>query len=141
MPRPACCCVGWTAWAEKLPGITSPSASRVLHEHEPARAQLLLSSTFRRIPRVALACPVCFGQNDSPLANAMNMGILAMLAVVVVVLACFATFFIPASLGTLEGAMLLARTYGDGDSARFNATAARLIAEFTPERGRSQRRR
>src|SRR5436305_11214516 len=44
-------------------------------------------------------------------------------------------------VGTLEGAMLLARTYGDGDSARFNATAARLITEFTSERGRSRRRR
>src|SRR5438477_1032251 len=44
-------------------------------------------------------------------------------------------------VGTLEGAMLLARTYGDGDSTRFNATAARLIAEFTSERGRSRRRR
>src|SRR5438552_11045009 len=42
-------------------------------------------------------------------------------------------------IGTLEGAMLLARTYGDGDSARFNATAARLISEFTPGSGRSRR--
>jgi hypothetical protein len=45
-------------------------------------------------PRLALACPVCFGQTDSPLAAAMNTGILAMLAVVAGVLACFATFFI-----------------------------------------------
>src|SRR4029077_16985846 len=30
-------------------------------------------------PRLALACPVCFGQNDSPMAIAMNMGIIAML--------------------------------------------------------------
>ena len=45
-------------------------------------------------PRAALACPVCFGQNDSPLASAMNLGILAMLGVVVGVLAGFATFFI-----------------------------------------------
>src|SRR5438477_12632746 len=46
------------------------------------------------LPRVALACPVCFGQNDSPLASAMNLGILAMLVVVVGVLAAFASFFI-----------------------------------------------
>jgi len=46
------------------------------------------------IPRVALACPVCFGQNDSPLAQAMNMGILAMLIVVAGVLVAFAAFFI-----------------------------------------------
>ena len=30
MPRPACCCVGWTAWAEKLPGVTSPPALRAV---------------------------------------------------------------------------------------------------------------
>ena len=45
-------------------------------------------------PRAALACPVCFGQNDSPLAWGVNMGILAMLIVTVAVLAGFATFFI-----------------------------------------------
>ena len=45
-------------------------------------------------PRAVLACPVCFGQTDSPLASAMNLGILAMLGVVGVVLAAFAWFFI-----------------------------------------------
>jgi hypothetical protein len=45
-------------------------------------------------PRLALACPVCFGQNDSPLANAMNLGIIAMLVVVAGVLTAFASFFI-----------------------------------------------
>jgi hypothetical protein len=45
-------------------------------------------------PRAALACPVCFGQSDSPLAKAMNLGILAMLVVVAGVLASFASFFI-----------------------------------------------
>jgi len=45
-------------------------------------------------PRAALACPVCFGQNDSPLAKAMNLGVLAMLVVVAGVLASFASFFI-----------------------------------------------
>ena len=45
-------------------------------------------------PRVALACPVCFGQNDSPMAVATNMGILTLLAVIVGVLAGFAGFFI-----------------------------------------------
>ena len=28
------------------------------------------------VPGTLLACPVCFGQNDSPLASAMNLGIL-----------------------------------------------------------------
>ena len=45
-------------------------------------------------PRLALACPVCFGENDSPLASAMNLGIFAMLVVVAGVLAAFASFFI-----------------------------------------------
>jgi hypothetical protein len=45
-------------------------------------------------PRLALACPVCFGQNDSPLAKAMNLGVLAMLVVVAGVLVSFASFFI-----------------------------------------------
>src|SRR5450759_2375606 len=44
-------------------------------------------------PRAALACPVCFGNSDSPLAIATNMGIIAMLVVVAGVLGGFATFF------------------------------------------------
>jgi hypothetical protein len=46
------------------------------------------------VPGTLLACPVCFGQNDSPLASAMNLGILAMLVVTVGVLVAFASFFI-----------------------------------------------
>ena len=45
-------------------------------------------------PRVALACPVCFGESDAPMALATNMGIIFMLAVVGVVLTGFATFFV-----------------------------------------------
>ena len=45
-------------------------------------------------PRAALACPVCFGQSDSPMAVAMNLGIFAMLVVVAGVLGAFASFFI-----------------------------------------------
>ena len=44
-------------------------------------------------PRAALACPVCFGNSDSPLAIATNTGIIAMLVVVAGVLGSFATFF------------------------------------------------
>jgi hypothetical protein len=43
-------------------------------------------------PRVALACPVCFGQNDSPMAVAMNTGVIFMLGVVVAMLAGFGSF-------------------------------------------------
>jgi hypothetical protein len=45
-------------------------------------------------PRAALACPVCFGDSDAPMANAMNMGILFMLIIVGGVLVAFASFFI-----------------------------------------------
>lgn len=45
-------------------------------------------------PRAAWACPVCFGQSDSPLANATNLGIIAMLGVVGVVLSGFAAFIV-----------------------------------------------
>ena len=45
-------------------------------------------------PRVALACPVCFGQSDSPLAKGVNMGVLFMLGTITAVLIGFATFMI-----------------------------------------------
>jgi hypothetical protein len=45
-------------------------------------------------PRAALACPVCFGQSDSPLAWGVNMGVFVMLGLVAVVLSAFAAFFI-----------------------------------------------
>jgi len=43
---------------------------------------------------IVLACTVCFGQSDSPLAKGANMGVLFMLGVTVVMLAAFASFFI-----------------------------------------------
>jgi hypothetical protein len=46
------------------------------------------------VPRVALACPVCFGNSDAPMAVATNMGIIAMLFIVAGVLGGFASFFI-----------------------------------------------
>ena len=46
------------------------------------------------VPRVALACAVCFGQSDSPMANATKLGIMAMLVVVAGMLTSFAAFFI-----------------------------------------------
>ncbi len=45
-------------------------------------------------PRAALACPVCFGNSDSPLAIAMNTGIFVMLVVVGGVLSAFAYFIV-----------------------------------------------
>ena len=54
----------------------------------------VLTLLFATVPRAVLACPVCFGQNDSPLAIAMNNGILLMLGIVVAVLIGFASFFV-----------------------------------------------
>ena len=41
-----------------------------------------------------LACAVCFGQSDSPMAVGTNMGIFLMLGVTAAVLTAFASFFI-----------------------------------------------
>ena len=45
------------------------------------------------IPRLALACPVCFGGPDSPQTRAAQTGILALLAVTVAMLGSIAGFF------------------------------------------------
>lgn len=42
----------------------------------------------------ALACPVCFGASDSPMAGGVNLAILALLGVTATVLGSFAAFFI-----------------------------------------------
>jgi hypothetical protein len=55
---------------------------------------ILLTLAMLAAPRAAFACPVCFGENDSPMALAMNMGILFMLIIVAGVLGAFASFFI-----------------------------------------------
>jgi hypothetical protein len=54
----------------------------------------VLTAVLLAVARPALACPVCFGQSDSPLANAINLGILVMLGVVGAVLAAFASFIV-----------------------------------------------
>ena len=43
---------------------------------------------------IVVACAVCFGQSDSPLAQGTNMGVFFMLGVTVLMLAAFASFFI-----------------------------------------------
>jgi hypothetical protein len=52
----------------------------------------MLTAVALGLPETVLACPVCFGQNDSPLTTAMNAGIMFMLAIVGVVLGGFAAF-------------------------------------------------
>lgn len=45
------------------------------------------------VPRMALACPVCFGASDGPMLQGSNMGILALLVVTLTMLGGFAAFF------------------------------------------------
>ncbi len=45
-------------------------------------------------PRAALACPVCYGNPDSLLAQGVTKGVVALLGITVVVLGGFAAFFI-----------------------------------------------
>jgi heme/copper-type cytochrome/quinol oxidase subunit 2 len=54
----------------------------------------LLTIVLLVAPRLALACPVCFGQSDSPMAAAANLAIIVMLVIVVGVLAAFASFIL-----------------------------------------------
>ena len=46
------------------------------------------------MPQSLLACAACFGASDSNQAKGMNMGIFALLGVIVVVLGGIASFFI-----------------------------------------------
>lgn len=55
---------------------------------------LLLFAGLAMTPRAAFACSACFGASDSDMAKGMNMGIFALLAVIVVVLGGIASFFI-----------------------------------------------
>ena len=55
---------------------------------------LLTTLALLGMPRLALACPVCFGQSDAPLAQAINAGVIAMLVVVAGMLGSFATFIV-----------------------------------------------
>jgi threonine/homoserine/homoserine lactone efflux protein len=59
-----------------------------------ARFILALLAAFLLRPQAALGCASCFGQSDSPLAQGMNWGILAMLVVVVGMWVAFGSFFV-----------------------------------------------
>lgn len=76
---------------------------------------LVFTALLLTVPRVALACPVCFGQSDSPLASAMNLGILAMLGIIVAVLGGFATFIVH----LVRRERLVAQATDAADAARF----------------------
>jgi len=56
--------------------------------------KILMTLAAVAVPRAALACPVCFGQSDSPMAWGTNMAILFMLGVTGAVLAGFGAFIV-----------------------------------------------
>ena len=81
------------------------------------------------LPRAVLACPVCFGQNDSPMAKAANLSIVAMLVVVAGVLTGFASFFIH----------LVRRARLASDEASGPAEAGRRVLQgSSPQEGTAQ---
>jgi len=57
-------------------------------------SRLAVTAVLVLAPRAAFACPVCFGQSDSPLAKGVNMGVLFMLGTITAVLIGFASFMI-----------------------------------------------
>jgi hypothetical protein len=59
-----------------------------------AACRLAVTAVLVLAPRAALACPVCFGQSDSPLAKGVNVGVLFMLGTITAVLIGFASFMI-----------------------------------------------
>jgi hypothetical protein len=55
---------------------------------------LLIALLLLAAPRAALACPACFGQNDTPMGNAIKAGVILMLVLVGIVLTGFAAFIV-----------------------------------------------
>ena len=53
----------------------------------------LATAALVAVPRLALACPVCFGNADSAQTKGVQAGIIALLAVTVAMLASIAGFF------------------------------------------------
>ena len=70
--------------------MTSSRATAAAGRVRPLIVTVLLLAA----SRAALACPVCFGQSDSPMAAATNAGIWLMLGVVAIMLSAFAFFFV-----------------------------------------------
>jgi hypothetical protein len=66
--------------------VTAPAPSLA-----GARRALAAAAAAALAPARALACPVCWGDADTPLAAAMNSGVYVLLGVTIVVLAAFAT--------------------------------------------------
>jgi hypothetical protein len=61
---------------------------------KPIRKLMLAGLLATNAPSSLFACAACYGKTDSPLASAMNYGILTLLAVVLSVLSVFLVGFV-----------------------------------------------
>ena len=95
--------------------------------------RVLVTAFVVAVPRVALACPVCFGQTDSPLASATNMGIMVMLGVVGSVLAGFAAFIVH-----LNRRSRLAASGADPAAVGQSPSSSTTLTSTTPQEGIAQ---
>jgi hypothetical protein len=92
--------------------------------------QTFLTLAFVALPSAALACPVCFGQSDSPMAWGTQMGVFFMLGVTVAVLAAFAGFFIY----LMRRAKLAADNERSGDTGSYVLRAAGPVLHASESR-------
>ena len=83
-------------------------------------------------PKVVLACPVCFGALEGPIADGTNKAILVLLGITGAVLTGFASFFIylirrsrvavPPPVGVASAAAVLRAPVGAGEGAAGHVT-------------------
>ena len=90
---------------------------------------ILITLAIVAAPRTAFACPVCFGQSDSPMALGTNMAVFFMLGVTGAVLAGFAAFFIH----LMRRAKLAADTESLGDGGQYVVRAAGPVLAVATE--------
>ena len=92
--------------------------------------QTLITLAIAAVPRVALACPVCFGQSDSPMVWGTKAGVFFMLGVTVSVLAAFAGFFIY----LMRRAKLMPDNENSGDAGQYVLRAAGPVLHASESR-------
>ena len=90
---------------------------------------VLIAFVLLAAPRAAFACPVCFGENDSPLALGINYGILAMLGIIGGLWIAFGSFFIylHRRARLMEAGALPAGDARRGPGAAFEGEAGRDV--------------
>lgn len=85
----------------------------------------LVALVLASAPAPALACPVCYGMLEGPLADGTNKAILALLGVTWCILAGFATFFIY----LLKRARIAAEASVHGEATRGAPVAAASLGD------------